>query len=125
MHSQNRLRTTDLGRPYDVLLDELLARWGDDARFALYYDADDVALAYVRDDLLDRDLLPRVDEVVARARDRDAMPAEHSRAAYGVRETTVEIRADALVVDFHGHDDEGLVIVADRGPALLDSLFEE
>ncbi|WP_259518989.1 hypothetical protein [Halanaeroarchaeum sp. HSR-CO] len=121
----SRTRLADLDRPYDVLLDELLTRWGDDARIAFYYDADHVALAHVRDDLLDRDLVPHVDEVATRARRRDEQPTERSQDALGARETTVEIREDALVVHFHGADDEGLVVVADRGPSVFESMFDE
>lgn len=121
MHPPNRVNLSDLGPPYDAVLDELLTRWGDDTRFVVHSTPDSVDLAYLRDDLIIDDLLPRIDELITRARER-VDKITHLQTIYGELETTITIHADAIVLQFHGPDEEGLIATMDRTPGVLEQL---
>lgn len=113
----------DVGTPYRTLLDDLLATAGDDTRFAIRYDEESTQLAYLREDLLADDLLPRIDEITDRARSTADRPDANARAAYGDLETTVDVYEDALVLDFRGADHEGIVVAVDRSPGAVGRLL--
>lgn len=127
MSAADRTRLADVDPPYRALLADLLARAGDDCRLAVRYGPDDVSLPYVRDDLLDEDLLPRADELVTRARRAEDLPGAHAEDALGDRETSIDVHEDALVVHFRGAagEREGLIATVDRTPGMVGRLFGE
>ncbi|MFW5937767.1 MAG: hypothetical protein ACOCSN_02385 [Halanaeroarchaeum sp.] len=116
-------RLADVGSPYRALLDDLLATAGDDTRFAIRYENESASLAYLREDLLADDLLPRIDEITECARRTADRPDDHARTAYGDLETTVDVYEDVLVLDFRGPDREGIVVAVDRSPGAVGRLL--
>lgn len=114
MGSASQTRPTDLDAPYRRLLEELLANDEEDLRLVFAYDEDSVDLVYVREDLLEEDLLPRVNDEHTRALNAWSQTDGDARQVYGDLEITVAIREAAIVLHFLGSEREGIVAVADR-----------
>lgn len=111
--------------PYRTLLEELLSgEVADDLRVVFLYDSESVDIAYLREDLLSDDMLPRVDELHARAKHVEMMPTADTQEVYGDLEMFVGIRENAVELHFIGGDDQGLVATADRTEDVLHRLLD-
>lgn len=113
----------EAGGIYSVLLDELLENDEDDLRLAFVYDSESIDVVYVRDDLLEQDLLPRIDEMRARALDDWVGPSEKTRPQYGDLEMTISVRESVVVLHFLRAESSGFVAIADRTGNVLERLL--
>lgn len=114
---------TEFDRAASVVVEDLLANDEDDVRFVFTYDASSIDVVYVREDMLERDLVPRLDAVHSRALDEWDRGAERIRSLYGDRELTIAIRDAVVVIHFLGREESGIVAVADRSSGVLSRLL--
>lgn len=110
---------------YRVLLEELLSEAVvDDLRVAFIFGTESVDIAYLREDLLAEDMLPRVSELHQRATAVETMPVEETLDVYGEIEMAVIIREKAVELHFFGSDETGLVATADRTDDVVKQLLQ-
>ena len=110
--------------PFAELMTRLVTATRDDLRLVFQYDSESVDIAFLREDLLSEDMVPRVDELHSRAKIFETSPVDDTEANYGDLEANISVYEDAYVLQFLGRDGEGLVAVADRsGDGLIRRVF--
>ncbi|MFP4529691.1 MAG: hypothetical protein ACLFNC_00210 [Halodesulfurarchaeum sp.] len=124
MVSVGNMQMIEPDGPFSELMTKLVEATEDDLRLVFQYDADEVDIAFLRDDLLGEDMVPRVDELHSRAKIFETSPVEDTEAGYGELEANISVYRDAYVLQFIGTGGEGLVAVADRnGGGLIRRVF--
>ena len=110
--------------PFAELMNKLVETTEDELRLVFQYDAESVEIAFLREDLLSEDMVPRVDELHSRAKIFETSPDADTQANYGELEANISVYEDAYVLQFIGQDGQGLVAVADRnGGGLIRKVF--
>jgi hypothetical protein len=110
--------------PFAELMNKLVETTEDELRLVFQYDADSVEIAFLREDLLSQDMVPRVDELHSRAKIFETSPVEDTEDNYGELEANISVYEDAYVLQFIGKEGQGLVAVADRnGGGLIRKVF--
>lgn len=110
--------------PFGDLMRKLVETTEDELRLVFQYDAENVNINFLREDLLSEDMVPRVDELHSRAKILETSPVEDTEANYGELEANISVYGDAYVLHFIGQDGEGMVAVADRtGNGLIKKIF--
>ncbi|AOW80450.1 hypothetical protein HTSR_1273 [Halodesulfurarchaeum formicicum] len=124
MVSVGDMQMVDPDGPYAELMQRLLEATADDLRLVFQYDSESVDIAFLREDFLSEDMVPRVDELHSRAKIIETMPTEDTQAVYGDLEANVTVHEDVFVLHFFGTEGDGLVAVVDRGDgSVIRSIF--
>ncbi|MDR5656955.1 hypothetical protein RH831_07140 [Halodesulfurarchaeum sp. HSR-GB] len=124
MVSVGDMQMVDPDGPYAELMQRLLEATEDELRLVFQYDSESVDIAFLREDFLSEDMVPRVDELHSRAKIIETMPTEDTQAAYGDLEANVTVHEDVFVLHFFGTEGDGLVAVVDRGNgSVIRSIF--
>lgn len=108
--------TSESGAPgsaYRRVLAELRSNDDGHLRYVFTYTPDAVDVRYVREDLLDADLIPQMDHHAQAAR-LGAVRGQGTVADEGSLEMRIDVREQVLVACFFGGDGSGLVAVSDR-----------
>ena len=100
--------------PFAELMNKLVETTEDELRLVFQYDADSVEIAFLREDLLSEDMVPRVDELHSRSKIVETSPTEDTESIYGDLEANISVYEDSFVLQFIGQEGDGLVAVADR-----------
>ncbi|MGM0372257.1 MAG: hypothetical protein ACQEQJ_07115 [Halobacteriota archaeon] len=124
MVSVGDMQMVDPEGPYAELMQRLLEATADELRLVFQYDSESVDIAFLREDLLSEDMVPRVDELHSRAKIIETMPTEDTQTVYGDLEANVTVHEDVFVLHFFGTAGDGLVAVVDRGDgSVIRSIF--
>ncbi|MFW6383860.1 MAG: hypothetical protein ACOCZC_00500 [Halodesulfurarchaeum sp.] len=118
------VQLTEAEGPFAQLLNEIVEATEDELRLVFQYDADEVEIAFLREDLLSEDVVPRVDELHSRAKIFETSPDADTQSNYGDLEANVSVYEDVFVLQFIGQEGTGMVAVADRdGSELIRKVF--
>ena len=115
MVTVGNMRMIDPEGPYAELMERLMGVTEGALRLVFQYDSESVDIAFLREDLLSEDMVPRVDELHSRAKIIETMPTEDTTSLYGDLESNVSVHEDVFVLHFFGTEGDGLVAVVDRG----------
>jgi hypothetical protein len=90
---------------------------GESFRAAFAYDADDWTALYVRSDLATADLESVVPSLADRARSRGPLVREAEYDQLGTHRASISLHDDAVLVQFHGGGQSGVVVTLDTDVA--------
>lgn len=111
--------------PYSVLFEAVRSDAPeDDLRTVLVYDSGSVDVVYRRDDLLGEEMHPPIDAVTGESPDTTSHLIENAGAGYGDLETSIGVYEGAVMVNFHGGTETGMLVAADRSPDVLERLLD-
>lgn len=111
--------------PYSVLFEAVRSHAPeDDLRIVLFYDSGSVDVLYRREDLLGEEMHPPIDAITGESPDTTNRLIENAGEGYGDLETSIGVYEGAVIVNFHGGTDEGMVVAVDRSPDVLERLLD-
>jgi hypothetical protein len=86
-------------------------------RAAFAYDEENWTALYVRSDLATADLESVVPLLADRARTRKPLVREEDYDALGTHRASISLHDDAVLIQFHGEDQSGVVVTLDTDVA--------
>jgi len=98
-------------------------RSGDALRLIFQYTQDTIDIIFLDKQLLDEDLLPRIERLRTRALEIADVTSTTQVNAYGEIETILAAHDDAIILYLLAGDDEGLIATHDRTEELFDGEF--
>lgn len=81
--------------PFAEIMTKLVESADEELRLVFQYNSETVDIAYLRDDLLSEDIVPRVDELHSRSKIVETSPTEDTEANYGELESNISVYEDA------------------------------
>ncbi|WP_251344625.1 hypothetical protein [Haloplanus halophilus] len=93
------------------------SRSNDALRIVFRYTQDTIDIMYIDEQILNEDLLPRIERLRTRALEIAEMSAATIITAYGELETILATHDDAIILYLLAGDDEGIIATHDRTEA--------
>lgn len=110
---------------YNRLVQLIDEQAGQNFRSAFYYDQDDWAALYIRDDLATADLENVVPALAERARGHEPLVRKQDYEGLGEPHASVSLHENAVLIHFHETSNAGVVITLDTDVARNLSDFVE
>jgi hypothetical protein len=107
----------ELDEEYADIVDALYRRAERNLRVLLYYGPNELNIYYLREDLLEEDLQPRLNEIHRVEKSRSPITGWNCLEDFGDIETVAVVHEDVLVVQFRARENEGLLATVDRDGA--------
>lgn len=102
---------------YQPLLQLIHGRAGDSFRAAVWYDADEWVVLYMREDVATQDLRSSMSELADRLRSAESLVPEQIYDRIGDTQAVVELHDNAVVLHFRETPTQGIVVSLDRDVA--------
>lgn len=102
---------------YQPLLQLIHGRAGDSFRAAIWYDADEWVVLYVRDDVATEQLRDSIPKVADRVRAAEPLIPEEMYDRLGDTQAVVELHDTAVLLHFRETQTQGIMVSLDRDVA--------